>query len=338
MSSTTSPEPKMTAAVEPPPAAALPTGRAPVAGAEPAEPFRIDAIVGELCRESCQLVRRASRSLCPHPLPSRDRVLEVMELLRSVLFPGYFGSAELRHETLHYHLGGTLDIVQRLLEEQIGRGLAFDCGQENCDGSCAAGARSVTMRFLQRLPAIQRLLAGDVRAAYEGDPALTTPDEAIFCYPGIHAVTNFRLAHELHELGVPLLPRMISEQAHSVTGIDLHPGATIGSSFFMDHGTGIVIGETCIIGSNVRIYQGVTLGAKSFPLDSDGNPIKGVPRHPIIEDRVTIYSGATILGRITIGADSMIGGNVWLTRSVPPNSRVTMQLPRKERFEHGGGI
>ena len=182
------------------------------------------------------------------------------------------------------------------------------------------------------------MLISDVRAAYEGDPAATSPDEAVFCYPGVLAITKHRLAHELYRLGVPLLPRMISEQAHSVTGIDIHPGATVGRGFFIDHGTGVVVGETCLIGDRVRIYQGVTLGAKSFPLDDYGNPVKGIPRHPIIEDDVVIYSGATILGRVTIGTGSVIGGNVWLTRSVDPYSRLTTQPPRRELFEHGAGI
>ncbi len=177
--------------------------------------------------------------------------------------------------------------------------------------------------FIGRLPEIRRVLETDVQAAYEGDPALSNPDEAIFCYPGLLAITSQRLAHELLKLKVPLIPRIITEHAHSLTGIDIHPGARIGERFFIDHGTGVVIGETSIIGNNVRIYQGVTLGAKSFPLDEHGNPIKGIDRHPIVEDDVTIYSNATILGRVTLGKGSVIGGNVWLTRSVPPGSTVT---------------
>jgi len=170
---------------------------------------------------------------------------------------------------------------------------------------------------------VQRKLALDVQASYEGDPAAASPDEVIFCYPGIVAITNYRLAHELHLLDVPIIPRMITEAAHSATGIDIHPGAVIGERFFIDHGTGIVIGATCIIGSRVRIYQGVTLGAKSFQLDEKGNPVRGIDRHPVVEDDVTIYSGATILGRVTIGRGSVIGGNVWLVHSVPPESRIT---------------
>ena len=177
-----------------------------------------------------------------------------------------------------------------------------------------------------------------MRAPFEGDPAATSRDEAIFCYPGLVAITNYRLAHALHDLQVPLIPRMITEQAHSATGIDIHPGASIGESFFIDHGTGVVVGETCRIGRRVRIYQGVTLGAKSLPLDGDGNPIKGVDRHPIVEDDVIIYSGATILGRVVIGRGSVIGGNVWVTRDVPPGSRITQAQARQDLFGQGAGI
>ncbi|MRR39211.1 serine acetyltransferase, partial [bacterium] len=195
-----------------------------------------------------------------------------------------------------------------------------------------------TRAFLERLPAIQKCLAKDVKAAYEGDPAASSADEVIFCYPAVMAITNFRLAHELHVLGVPLIPRMITEHAHSITGIDIHPGATIGEYFFIDHGTGVVIGETCEIGKHVRLYQGVTLGAKSFKLDEEGRPIKGIPRHPLVEDDVTVYSGATILGRVTIGRGSVIGGNVWLVDSVPPYSRITQAQTIQEYYESGGGI
>jgi len=261
-------------------------------------------------------------------LPSRAQVIEAVEALRSVLFPGYFGVSELSTESMRFHVGATLDRAARILEEQIMRGFCFVCGNYglNCP-SCEQKAICALERFLQRLPAVKALLAADVQAAYHGDPAATSTDETIFCYPGVLAVTFQRLAHELHQLGVPLIPRIITEHAHSVTGIDIHPGARIGESFFIDHGTGVVIGETCIIGSRVRLYQGVTLGAKSFPLDSQGRPIKGIDRHPIVEDEVIIYSGATILGRVTIGRGAVIGGNVWITEDVPPGSRIT-QTPR----------
>jgi serine O-acetyltransferase len=313
------------------PSTSLPAAR----GAE-----ELEAVVEQLCATG-RLVRHAGRVACAEPLPSRDRVHEIVEALRSVLFPGYFGASEVRRGTLRFHIGHTLDGVERELEQQIKRGLAFVCEGETadeCSNECAQKAARVTVAFLQRLPEIQRLVSTDVQAAYEGDPAARSPGEAIFSYPGLLAVTNYRIAHELFLLEVPVLPRMITEHAHSITGIDIHPGASIGGHFFIDHGTGVVIGETCIIGEQVRLYQGVTLGAKSFPLDAEGNPIKGIARHPILEDEVIVYSGATILGRITIGKGAVIGGNVWLTRSVPANARIMMQPVRQEKFESGGGI
>jgi serine O-acetyltransferase len=215
-----------------------------------------------------------------------------------------------------------------VLDEEIRRAVAFAEKHdfETCT-HCSIAAAEATRKFVARLPAVRRLVAGDVEAAFEGDPALRTRDEAIFAYPGIFAVTNQRIAHELHVLGVPLIPRIITEHAHTLTGIDIHPGARIGERFFIDHGTGVVIGETSVIGNRVRIYQGVTLGAKSFPLDAEGKPIKGIDRHPVVEDDVVVYSGATILGRITIGRGSSIGGNVWLTHAVPEGSKVTQEPP-----------
>jgi serine O-acetyltransferase len=257
--------------------------------------------------------------------PSRQAVVDLVEDLRSVLFPGYFGPSELSEETMRFHAGATLDRVLHGLQEQVRRGLCATCGTREPATCAECGDRSaeIAAAFINRLPEVRRMLGTDVEAAYVGDPALTNPDEAIFCYPGILAITSQRLAHELQVLKVPLLPRMITEHAHSLTGIDIHPGARIGEGFFIDHGTGVVIGETTIIGRNVRLYQGVTLGAKSFPLDEHGNPIKGVDRHPIVEDDVTIYSNATILGRITLGRGATIGGNVWLTQSVPAGAMVT---------------
>jgi serine O-acetyltransferase len=263
-------------------------------------------------------------------LPSRDALADIVEALRGVLFPGFFGEQELSEESLGAHLEAALDHVRHELQRQVRRGLYVTCQEPDPWRCTECDERSVAMTqaFLGRLPEVRRLLCADVQAAYTGDPAATSPSETVLCYPGIHAMTNYRLAHELHVLGVPLLPRMITESAHSTTGIDIHPGTTIGERFFMDHGTGIVIGETAVIGSRVRIYQGVTLGAKSFPLDEHGHPIKGIPRHPVIEDDVIIYSGATILGRITVGAGSVIGGNVWLTHDVPPGSRISQVEPR----------
>ena len=259
---------------------------------------------------------------CRTGLPSRDTCLDIMRQLRSIFFPGYFQLSEFSGEGMLFHIGSILDHVAFALQDQIHRGYCFTCGGEENTGirQCEARAEELANAFLEKIPEIAALLETDVQAAYDGDPALQSLSEAIFCCPGIFAITNHRVAHEFYKLGVPIIPRIISENAHSVTGIDIHPGARIDRSFFIDHGTGVVIGETSVIGSGVRIYQGVTLGAKSFPLDENGVPIKGVDRHPIIEDNVVIYAGATILGRITVGSNSVIGGNVWLTRSVPSNS------------------
>lgn len=222
-----------------------------------------------------------------------------------------------------FHVGAALDGIAINLKEQIRRGFCFSCSGKGTLQQCNRRAENFTAIFISRLPDVMHLLIEDVQAAFQGDPAAQSPSETIFCYPGIYAITNHRIAHELYKLGVPVIPRIVSENAHTITGIDIHPGAKIGRSFFIDHGTGVVIGETAIIGDRVRIYQGVTLGAKSFPLDEKGNPVKGVDRHPIIEDDVVIYAGATILGRITVGARSVIGGNVWLTQSVPPDSSLS---------------
>ena len=293
-------------------------------------------VVDALCRDAKALGQFPGGRIV---LPSRDAVIELVEDLRSVLFPGYFGTSDLNDESLHYFVGATLARAMCALEEQVRRGLAFTERHDlDVCAHCYEQAQAVTKSFLARLPEIRRLVHSDVEAAYEGDPALKSRDEAIFAYPGMMAVTNQRIAHELHVLGVPLIPRIITEHAHTITGIDIHPGAAIGEKFFIDHGTGVVVGETSVIGRNVTLYQGVTLGAKSFPLDAQGNPIKGIPRHPIVEDDVVIYAGATILGRITIGKGSSIGGNVWLTNGVPPGSRVTQVEARESRFEYGGGI
>jgi serine O-acetyltransferase len=194
------------------------------------------------------------------------------------------------------------------------------------------------MEFMSRLPKIRHLLSTDVQAGYLGDPAAKGYGEVIFCYPSIRALTNYRIAHELLNLNVPIIPRIITEMAHSETGIDIHPGAKIGDFFMIDHGTGVVIGETCIIGNHVKLYQGVTLGAKSFPVDNDGNPMKGIPRHPIVEDNVIIYAEATILGRIRIGKKSIIGGNVWITKDIPPNSKIVQNRAMESYFSEGAGI
>jgi serine O-acetyltransferase len=298
-------------------------------------------VVEELRAQADKLATSLRKTYRGHHLPSRDEIALMVDLLRSVIFPGYYGNRDITEESLTFHVGAVLDRVAMIMAEEVKRGLCFDCIKAPADRipvECDNRARSITAAFLERLPELRRMLALDAVAAYEGDPAARSTSEAIFCYPGVFALTSHRIAHELYRLEVPLIPRMISEHAHGQTGIDIHPGARIGDKFFIDHGTGVVIGETCIIGDRVRIYQGVTLGAKSFPLDEQGNPIKGIDRHPIIEDDVTIYSGATILGRVTIGAGSVIGGNVWLTRDVPAGSRISQMKPVTEAFSDGGGI
>ena len=266
---------------------------------------------------------------CEIELPSRNVCVDIVQQLRSLLFPGFFRLSEFSEEGMIFHVGASLDRISISLKEQIRRGFCFICAGDGNFQQCTDRADNITREFIQRIPDFMLLLIEDVQAAYEGDPAAKSPSETIFCYPGIYAITNHRMAHELYKLGVPVIPRIISENAHSITGIDIHPGARIGKRFFIDHGTGVVIGETAVIGDRVRIYQGVTLGAKSFPLDDKGNPIKGIDRHPIIEDDVVIYAGATILGRITVGARSVIGGNVWLTQSVPPDSSVSQGKERQ---------
>ncbi|MBF0481814.1 MAG: serine acetyltransferase [Desulfovibrionaceae bacterium] len=298
----------------------------------------LDAAVASLCEPASYksvYYRRASGA----PMPSVAVMAEIMERLRAVLFPGYFGDSDVSPKAIAYHTGSHLDVVFRLLAEQVRRGYCFSCDKPEmeCQG-CDALALDLTLKFLSRLPRVRELLASDVQAAYDGDPAAKNQGETIFCYPSILALTHHRLAHELYQLGVDIIPRIISEMAHSKTGIDIHPGAQIGKRFFIDHGTGTVIGETCVIGDNVRLYQGVTLGAKSFPKDASGNPVKGLPRHPIVENDVIVYSGATILGRITIGAGSHIGGNVWVTENVPPGSNLVQSVVRQVMVAGGAGI
>lgn len=288
----------------------------------------LDSVVHALCRhESYGRLARPDRHHVP--LPSVEALAEMENLLRSVLFPGYFGSPDLRPDTMRGILTGSLARILVILSEQIKRGLCLECAEltANQCGDCEQRSRQLAMEFIGTLPCIRERLASDVDAAFEGDPAARSREEVIFCYPSLRAMTDYRIAHELHRLGVPFIPRILSESAHAATGIDIHPGAGIGERFFMDHGTGIVIGETAIIGRNVRLYQGVTLGARSFPLDEQGRPVKGIARHPVVEDDVTIYAGATILGRITIGRGSVIGGNVWITQCVPPGSKILQVRP-----------
>lgn len=254
------------------------------------------------------------------PTPSVERVREVMRLLRAVMFPGFFDEVK-EHSlaSLPYYIGVYLERIYDLLQEQIYHSLGFEAAEG--EGASRGRASDLTVAFIDRIPHIKYLLSTDVKAILDGDPAAKSVSEIIFCYPAISALLHQRVAHELFRLGIPVLPRMMTEMAHSLTGIDIHPGAEIGAYFSIDHGTGVVVGQTAVIGNHVRLYQGVTLGAKSFTLDDEGLPMD-VPRHPIIEDEVTIYSNASVLGRITIGRGSVIGGNIWLTHSVPPGSKI----------------
>jgi serine O-acetyltransferase len=262
------------------------------------------------------------------PIPQEGYVVDIIDRLRGVLFPGYFSREKIDPINLKYTIGQTVTLLFDMISEQITHSIRHECFRYDLPCTeCNEQGQKIALDFLSTIPSLRKILATDVRAVYEGDPAAKSYDEIIFSYPGIFAVTVYRIAHKLFEFKVPLLPRIMSEHAHSVTGIDIHPGAQIGESFCIDHGTGIVIGETTEIGKNVRIYQGVTLGALS--LDKDAcNLLRGKKRHPTIEDNVIIYSGATILGGDTvIGARSVIGGNVWVTKSVPPDTRVLLKAP-----------
>ena len=266
------------------------------------------------------------------PLPSQPALAEMMDLCRAILFPGFYGKSNVNNQNLVFHIGVALEQLYGILKGQIEAGLCFATGWSEVEayGNTYVTAQDVRRQkaselaraFIERLPSLRQTLATDVEAAYLGDPAAESYGEVISCYPVIKAITNYRVAHELLLLDVPLIPRIITELAHSETGIDIHPAATIGHHFTIDHGTGVVIGATCIIGNNVKLYQGVTLGAKSFPVDDKGNPIKGIARHPILEDNVIVYANATILGRITIGHDAVIGGNIWVTDNVSPGERI----------------
>ncbi|HEV7734190.1 MAG TPA: serine O-acetyltransferase EpsC [Candidatus Binatia bacterium] len=304
---------------------------------EPGHAAELDEVVDALTAANLAFLpehgHRPERQL----LPSPEALEVIVSDLRAILFPAHFGPADRSEDGIRDYIAQRLDATLLELQEQVRRGFLFT-GTHGDDAACHQRAVEVMREFTRRLPAIRGLLGSDVRAAYDGDPAATSLDEAVFCYPSITAITHHRIAHQLNLLGVPLIPRIITEIAHDATGIDIHPGARIGASFFIDHGTGVVIGETAVIGERVRLYQGVTLGAKSFPADDRGLPIKGGARHPIVEDDVTIYAGATILGRITIGRGSSIGGNVWLTRGVSPGSWVSQAQARDDLFDGGSGI
>ncbi len=265
------------------------------------------------------------------PLPSYEVIVSVCDALKEILYPGYRRREGLHRGNITYHVGDLIDRLHDQLTIQISRALQHEAGATaECTGRAdfEAMGQTKTLLFLEQLPDLRRQLAKDVQAAYEGDPACKSLDEVIFCYPGLESVTVYRLAHLLHQLDIPFIPRMMTEWAHVRTGIDIHPGATIGDYFFIDHGTGVVIGETCEIGEHVKLYQGVTLGALSFPTDGEGNVVRGRKRHPTIQDRVVVYANATILGGGTvIGSESVIGSSVWLTRSVDPNTTVLLEKP-----------
>ncbi|MBL7154829.1 MAG: serine acetyltransferase [Phycisphaerae bacterium] len=261
-------------------------------------------------------------------LPVRGEILEILELLFEVLFPGHTGNRTVTKANINFILGDILCEIYSQLAGQIERAYQYQCRIKQCDDcDCRTKARNVTQHLLAGLPKIRRLLKGDVRAAFEGDPAAKSYEEIVISYPGIIAIATYRIAHELFLEQVPLIPRIMTECAHAKTGIDIHPGARIGNNFFIDHGTGVVIGETTVIGDNVKIYQGVTLGAMSFPKDERGRIIKSGKRHPTIADNVTIYAEATILGDILIGEGAVIGGNVWVKQPVPPGVTVSTANP-----------
>jgi serine O-acetyltransferase len=268
------------------------------------------------------------------PLPNYDAVIAVTEDLKEILYPGYRRRDGLHLGNVTYHVGDLIDHLHDTLTLQIGRALRHEVTRTGqCDPQQThdfeAQGQAKAVAFLEQLPDLRKVLAMDVQAAYDGDPACKSLDEVIFCYPGLEAITVYRLAHLLHLLHIPLIPRMMTEWAHSRTGIDIHPGANIGHYFFIDHGTGVVVGETTDIGNWVKLYQGVTLGALSFATDGEGNLVRGTKRHPSIEDRVVVYANATILGGGTlIGHDSVIGSSVWLTHSVAPGSVVSLENPR----------
>ena len=298
----------------------------------------IDGIVEQLRDLRVQSLENRNRRDKPPKLPSRKELHNILDSLCAVLFPNRLGLPDLNDEGIDYFVGHTLESSLRELYKQIRRELQFVSGHQGVDKAANEQAIIIARKFAAQLPTVRALVDGDIQAAFEGDPAARSHDEVLICYPGVTAIIHHRLAHILYQLGAPLVARIISEIAHSATGIDIHPGAQIGESFFIDHGTGVVIGETAIIGCRVRVYQAVTLGAKRFQKDEKGVLVKGNLRHPIVEDDVVIYAGATILGRITIGRGTTIGGNVWLTHSVPPDSNITQAYARSELFHGGAGI
>ena len=289
-----------------------------------------------------QVARASSHNPDRRPgetLPAAQPLITVVDGVIAALFPNLFGPPDLGEQTVDRFVHDRLQRALSILLDQVRHELCWTARRNRAsEADLDVRAPHVVGQFAAALPGVRSLLESDVVAAYRGDPAAKSMDEVLICYPGVKAMMHYRLAHRLYELGTPLVARLISEVAHSLTGVDIHPGARIGGSFFIDHGTGVVIGETAVIGERVRLYQAVTLGAKRFAVDEQGALVKGTPRHPIVEDDVVIYAGATVLGRITIGRGSTIGGNVWLTRSVPPGSNITQALARAEVFDAGAGI
>ena len=293
--------------------------------------------VAELSKQTDREVSMMPATVAP--LPSVEMVKRIVALVKNIIFPDYFEKRQPDEAIRAYHIGVAMEELAKLLTKQIAHGLQFceHCEGERTKEQVYTEAERLALEFIDALPEIKRLLYTDIQAMFDNDPAAPNYGEVIFCYPSMNTMTHYRVAHKLHQLQVPVIPRIITELAHSKTGIDIHPGAQIGEYFAIDHGTGVVIGETTIIGNHVTLYQGVTLGAKSFKYDENGNMLN-VPRHPIIEDNVTVYSNASILGRITIGHDSTIGGNIWLTHSVPPNSRILQSKAIDAGFQDGAGI
>ena len=317
---------------------------APAASSRPDRPagdlLDLAGIVRQLrgAREHWREQQARPREVSGRELPSREALAVVVADLRGALFPMRLGPPDLRQESEDYFVGHTLDAALNALVGQVRLELRYNARATSTPApSVDERALDIVREFGAALPRIRGLLDTDVLAAWRGDPAARSVDEVLLCYPGLHAMIHHRIAHQLHRLGVPLLARIVAELAHGETGIDIHPGAHIGSHFFIDHGTGVVIGETAVIGSNVRIYQAVTLGARRFETDADGALAKGGARHPIVEDDVVIYAGATVLGRVTIGRGATIGGNVWLTRSVPPGSRIAQAIARDDHVDPGVG-
>ena len=305
----------------------------------------MDKRVSETILRNVELLSRMTQqevSMMPQteaPLPSVEQVERIVTLVKSIIFPDYTGKRQSDESIRSYNIGEHMVELQRRLTKQIAHGLQFceDCECMQTKEQVYEEAERLSLEFIDTLPEIKRLLYTDVQAMFDNDPAAPNYGEVIFSYPSINTMVHYRIAHRLHELRVPVIPRIITEQAHSHTGIDIHPGAQIGEYFAIDHGTGVVIGETCIIGNHVTLYQGVTLGAKSFKYDEHGNMLN-VPRHPIIEDYVTVYSNASILGRITIGHHSVIGGNIWVSNDVAPHSRIQQSKAVQTAFDGGLGI